>query len=332
MFVGTDEYKNALLYGEHFFKRKLYNQAKSWLNVAKDYNEYRNRAIYYLTLIDIKQGNYARARLALNSTNLAANYKNILLIKLNTLEYNFETVRNNCEENLNYSEDQLSALLNMASSYKQTGEYNISELMIKTVINSSSKYEFVKLDLVRLYMMKHDFYTAEKILNSIDTKKLFNSQIEAYQTLAVHIKYYLGLLNNKNNIYNIDSEYGKYRLFDQSDEVLMQHIAKHFKQDENYDSYFLKYLDIKKVLEQIKDTITSTNSIRELNCDRYNIRLDSPIGFNGIEATNDISVVTVPEGNIILTMYPIRLSDEKKKKKLATDKTLMRKRILGGIK
>lgn len=330
MFVGTKEYMNAFLYGEHFYKKKLYNQARSWFNVAKEYNEYKNKAIYYLILIDIKQGNYANARSKLNSTKIPAYLKNLLLIKLNTLEYNFEAVKNNCQENMNYIENQPITLLKMANAYKQTGDYDISELMLQTLINTSDKYEFVKLELAHLYMMKLDFYAADEILKNIDIRKLFDNQIVSCQTLEMYIKYYLGLLSTKDNIYNPNDCYGKYRIFDQSDEALINHIAKHFIQDENYDSYFLKYIDIKKVLEEIKDKITSTNSISELNCERYNIKLDSPIGFNGSDMITDISVITIPNDTTILTMFPIKLSSDFDKEGLSTNKTLMKKRVLGG--
>jgi len=333
MATNNNSYQNALQTAQFYNYNNDLKKARIWFNVAMDCEDTRSKALFRLIKLEIVAKNFVNARTILNNNSDISDFnKNYLLYRINECEYNFETSKNNLEKAMNVTCNP-NLLLNMAALYKETGDYSIASIIIESLLKMNPNDFSSIMEMVHLDMMKHEFYRAFdrfKTLGNINYKFKDNEKIE-YYTLEMYLKYFLGQLHTSDNIFNGNNSYRKYRLFNQSDEVLLEHIAKHFKKDDMFDSYFLKYLDIKKVLFEVKERIEAMNSItRDICCDTYNIRLDNPIGFCNNEITFDLQVSTIPGTSTIITMYPIRLSDEYDKEGLATSKTLMKKRILGG--
>lgn len=123
------------------------------------------------------------------------------------------------------------------------------------------------------------------------------------------------------------------RLLDKSDAPLLKHLSKHFDQTQkDNNGCFLESLDLKKLLQDAREKITTINGNHFEITDMYRFRLDEPIGFKHNELTNDLCVVTMIGTQDIVTMYPVLLSSEFDREGFSQDKAIALKRKQGGMK
>jgi tetratricopeptide (TPR) repeat protein len=174
--------------------------------------------------------------------------------------------------------------LEVFSEHKGIETYAMSELLYLALREGKFEqakriYEYIKSDA--------DYWTPS-------TK----SQIEFY------INYMLGKIKDKSSIRGY---YFGEQVADYSEEKAIRHIKLHL--DENDDkkihSVYLDGVDVEDVYDKSKIRITEINPFNINVIDRYIINFDSPIGIVQGEETDTVSVITLPNTNDILSIYPV---------------------------
>ncbi len=259
----------------------------------------------------IVNGNYLKARKLLQE-----NYKcnshilNQYYGLLENIENNFYRSKeyfNNC---LVFRGKELSALLSLAKVHMELGDYSIAKEILTNLQRKESYYYSATIDLIYLYILVHDYEQAYYWYQTIDFE---NVSARIYKQGQIIKTYLLKALGKNDMLNKIDcaTNYTASRIINNSDENLIRHIKKHINlENEYYNDKFFSNIDINKFLKLVKKKIATLNPNHFEISDMYRFSLDEPIGYRDKEFTNDIVVVTVLDTKCIITMYPIKLSNE----------------------
>jgi len=264
-----------------------------------------------LIQIDLINGKYARVRNVLRSNQSNAIELKRLYGLLENIENNFEKSKAYYSQCMINPDMQSKSLLALSKLYIQTGDNDIARKMLETLQLNRKFYIQSTFGLICLNILEQNYKDAYKYLNSISSDRLTPKLLQHYHKLEIYLLYNLGKL--KKSVTNCASirNYMLYRLFDDSEDLLLSHISKHKNQRDQYTKgCFFEYMDLKKLLIVAKEHIEEMNANHFELSDMYRFRLDTSIGFHGDEMTNDICVVTMIGTKDIITMYPILLSDE----------------------
>lgn len=319
--------------GMNYYNRNDYINARKYFELSYHTPGFMTDSLYRLLQIDLREGKYAKARMLLNANkdNHSLKLKKIYGL-LENIENNFKTAKKYYNECLLEPKLQNKALLSIAKLYIQTGDNEIAKKMLETLqLNPNYEIQAI-ISLICLNILEQDYQEAKRLLQEIDVKKLTPKVSQHYKFLTMYIKYFNGELKIVPSNLSQLNDYMIYRLFDNSDELLLKHLKKHLNQKErNSNGCFLPNTDLKKLLNIAQETIKNLNPNHFENSDMYRFRLDNPIGYKEKDLTKDLCVVTIIGTKDILTMYPVSLSDEFDKEGFSTNKELILKRNNGGI-
>lgn len=311
-----------------------YNQARCWTEMSYKNQKFKDLSLLKSIQIDLREGKYAKARKLLedNSENNSFELKKIYGL-LENIENNFEISKRYYSECMLDPKMQDKSLLSIAKLYIQTGDNDVARKMLET-LQFNEKFNIQStISLICLNILEQNYKYAYRLLETIDCSKLTPKLRQHYKNINIYLLYFLGKLNNYKCNFDPVKDYFIYRLLDQSDELLLNHVKKHTNQKGiETNGCFFKYLNFKNLLYNIRSQIELMNPNHFQLSDMYRFKLDAPIGFKGNEITSDICVVTIIGTKDILTMYPVVLSDQFDKEGMATSKELMLKRSSGGNK
>ncbi len=320
--------KEAFLNGYTCFSKKDYKNARFWYNISAQTPKYCNRSLARLTLISLKEENYAQARDILENSDT----KDPLLKRayglLERVELNFEQSQKYFSECMAYPKYQYSSFFDLAKLHVQMGDYDIAEKMFQTLQLNAKFYFQATLDLIYLYSLQTKFYEAKQSLMTINVSPLDKRQLEIYLILETYLKYFLGELRTSDS-QKFDANYVIKYLYHHNDNILLNHINRH-KFSSKVGMFFYPDLDLPKLLREVRSKIENMNGNHFEICDIYKFSLDYPIGFKEDVAIHDLCVATLLGTKDIITMYPIILSRDYNKEGLLTSEELKLKRILGG--
>lgn len=296
-------------------------------------DEYRKIAsLTRLVKIDTKEGNFKAAREKiseyqdLDDINLLYSLGN-----LEEIENNFNKSKECFNKCLNYPKMQKKALLALAWSYFQLGDYEIAKKMYETLIYDRDFAIQATMNLAALNIYMKDYYEARSLLETIKKSDLNNSLLKVYNALDICIMYYLDelelFLKYKPEL--AKKYYIRY-LTDKSDSLLIEHIARHRGQEQRIGGFFGD-LDLERLLEEAREKTERINANHFGTADMYRFSLDREIGYKGDITTKDICVVKMLGANKIITMYPILLSSEFDKESFLNSEELRLKRVRGDI-
>lgn len=332
--VLNNNFSQAFFNGQECWRNNDYVGARYWFEISINDSNFKEESLSKIIQIEIREGKYAKARQILNENkdiNSVA-LKQIYAL-LENIENNFETSRKYYSECMVDPNMQYKSLLAIAKLYFQTGDYEVAKKMYETLQLNPKFYIQATFGLISLNIFEHNFFEAQKLINEIDTSKLTSKLMQHYRILNYYIKYFLGQMKMSDNKFDPVRDYMIYRLFDHSDNTLLNHIERHRNQNEKEtNGCFFKYTDTKKLLYDARDVIGDMNANHFEVSDMYRFRLDTPIGYKGDVITNDLCVVTMIGTKDIITMYPVTLSEEFDKEGMATSKELKLKRLQGGMK
>lgn len=329
----AQNFRNAYLSGMDCWRNNDYINARSWFEISYNNPEFRNESLFKLIQIDLREGKYAKVRnLLRNNQSDAIEFKQVYGL-LENIENNFEKSKTYYSECMIDPDMQNKSLLAIAKLYIQTGDNEVARKMLETLQLNRKFYIQSTIGLVCLNILEENYKDAYKYLKSINSERLTPKLLQHYQILEMYLLRNLGKLRQSNNHFDPVKDYMIYRLFDDSEDLLLRHISKHMNQREKVtNGCFFKYIDLRKLLIDAREKIECMNSNHFEVSDMYRFRLDIPIGFKGDEETRDLCVVTMIGTKDILTMYPVLLSDEFDKEGFSTSEELMLKRSQGGIK
>lgn len=332
--VLNNDYRQAYFNGQKCWRVNDYVNARRWFEISINDSNFRDCSLSKLIQIEIKEGKYSKARQILNQN------KDIGSVELKQIYGLLESTENNYEQSKKYYSEcmvypamQYKSLLAIAKLYIQTGDYEVARKMFETLRLNPKFYIRATFGLVNLNILEHNFFEAQKLINEVNVSKLTPKSMQYYRNIDLYIKYFLGQLRLSDNKFDPVRDYMIYRLFDHSEDTLLAHIEKHRNQQERAtNGCFFKYTDTRKLLMDTRETIGDMNGNHFEFSDMYRFRLDTPIGYKGDLITSDLCVVTMIGTKDIVTMYPVSLSDEFDKERLATSKELKLKRLQGGIR
>ncbi|MCM1370549.1 MAG: hypothetical protein NC181_01480 [Clostridium sp.] len=321
---------------------KIYNEAMIFLNsydyasarkrfeyLCKKNGDFCNQARIKLVKIDIKEGKYARVRNILNNSKIHSTEIKFYYGLLENIEYNFERSKKYYSECMKDPSFQYKALISLTKLYTQTADYDIARNMYETLCLNEKFYVQAMFGLVCLNFLEKRYDEANRLLKSIDESTLTPKLLAHYDIMYTYTLYFLGELKDY-NFDNLENKYTISRLFNSSDEVLLNHIKMHKNQKEQFnDGCFLETIDLKDLLEIAREKIKTINANHFELSDMYRFKLDFPIGFKEDNLTYDLCVSTLIGTKDIITMYPVLLSDEFDMEKMSTSKKLMLKRNEG---
>ncbi len=256
-------------------------------------------------------GNYLKARKLLKENYKRNSYiLNQYYGLLENIENNFcrsKEYFNNC---LVFRKKELSALLSLSKVHIQLGNYGVAKEILTNLQKKESYYYQATIDLIYLYILLNDYEQAYYWYQTIDFE---NASARIYKHGQIIKTYLLKALGENEMLSKIDyvSNYTAVRIINNSDEDLIRHVRKHINLENEYaDDKFFSNIDINKLLKVVNKEIATLNPNHFEVSDIYRFSLDEPIGYKGNQLTNDIAVVTVLDTKCIITMYPIKLSNE----------------------
>lgn len=326
--------KDAYFKGIEFWNNNDYRNARYYFEMAYKYNgELNDLSLSKLIQIDLREGKYAKVRnLLKNNQSDIIEFKQVYGL-LENIENNFEKSKTYYSQCMIDPDMQNKSLLAIAKLYIQTGDNEVARKMLETLQLNRKFYIQSTIGLVCLNILEENYRDAYRYLKSINSDRLTTKLLQHYQILEMYLLRNLGKLKKSDNNFDPIKDYMIYRLFDDSEDLLLKHISKHMNQrDKDTNGCFFKYTDLKKLLIDAREKIENMNSNHFEVSDMYRFRLDTPIGFKGEEETRDLCVVTMIGTKDILTMYPVLLSDEFDKEGMSESKELLLKRKQGGIK
>ena len=330
----TQNSRESYFKGMDCWRHNDYINARRWFEISYNEPEFREESLYKLIQIDLREGKYAKVRKLLkeNIENQTVRLKQAYGL-LENIENNYESSKRYYSECMAEPKMQNRVLLSIAKLYIQTGNHQVARKMFETLQLNKYYNTQSTTGLICLNILEGNYKDAEKLLKEIDERRLTPKLYQHYQILNMYVKYFQGNLKTSDNHFDPVKEYMIYRLFDNSDETLLNHIQRHTNQrDRKSNGCFFEHTDLKKLLSDAREKIENMNSNHFEFSDMYRFRLDNPIGFKGSEITSDLCVATIIGTKDILTMYPVLLSDEFDKEGFSTSKELMIKRNYGGIK
>lgn len=326
--------KDAYFKGIEFWNNNDYRNARYYFEMAYKYNgELNDLSLSKLIQIDLREGKYAKVRnLLKNNQSDIIEFKQVYGL-LENIENNFEKSKTYYSQCMIDPDMQNKSLLAIAKLYIQTGDNEVAKKMLETLQLNRKFYIQSTIGLVCLNILEENYRDAYRYLKSINFDCLTPKLLQHYQILEMYLLRNLGKLKKSDNNFDSVKDYMIYRLFDDSEDLLLKHISKHMNQrDKDTNGCFFKYTDLKKLLIDAREKIENMNSNHFEVSDMYRFRLDTPIGFKGEEETRDLCVVTMIGTKDILTMYPVLLSDEFDKEGMSESKELLLKRKQGGIR
>lgn len=324
--------KDAYFRAIEYWNSNDYVNARIYFEMAYQYNgEFRDLSLSKLIQIDLREGKYAKVRnlLKTNQSN-AVEFKQVYGL-LENIENNFERSKTYYSQCMVDPDMQSKSLLAIAKLYIQTGDNEVARKMLETLQLNRKFYIQSTIGLVCLNILEENYKDAYKFLKTINSERLTPKLLQHYQILEMYLLRNLGKLKKTDDNFDPIRDYMIYRLFDDSEELLLRHISKHMNQSEKAtNGCFFKYTDLRKLLYDARNKIENMNSNHFEVSDMYRFKLDTPIGFKGEEVTSDLCVVTMIGTKDILTMYPVLLSDEFDKECMSESKQLLLKRKQGG--
>ena len=326
--------KDAYFNGIEFWNNNDYIKARYYFEMAYKYNgELKDLSLSKLIQMDLREGKYAKARnLLRNNQSDIIEFKQVYGL-LENIENNFEKSKTYYGQCMIDPDMQNISLLAIAKLYIQTGDNEVARKMLETLQLNGNFFVQSTINLVCLNILEGNYRDAYRYLKSINSDHLTPKLMQHYQILEMYLLRNLGKLKKSDNNFDPVKNYMLYRLFDNSEDLLLKHISKHMNQrDKDTNGCFFKYTNLKKLLIDAREKIENMNSNHFEFSDMYRFRLDTPIGFKGEEETRDLCVVTMIGTKDILTMYPVLLSDEFDKEGMSESKELLLKRKQGGIR
>ncbi len=330
----NNDLRQAFLNGQECWRKNDYVKARYWFQISMNDSNFRAKSLSKLIQIEIREGKYSKAR------QMLIENKDISGIGLKQIYGLLENIENNFEQSKKYYSEcmidpntQYKSLLAIAKLNIQTGDYEVARKMYETLRLNPKFYIQSTIGLIALNIFEYNFFEAQKLINEINASKLTPKLNQHYRILDMYIKYFLGQLRISDNKFDPVKDYMIYRLFDHSEDILLNHIKKHCNQAaKETTGCFFQDINTQKLLHDARDRIQDMNANHFEASDMYRFKLDTPIGYKGNLITSDLCVVTIIGTKDIITMYPVSLSEEFDKEGMSTSKDLKLKRLQGEIK
>lgn len=312
--------------GKDFYKKGNYENAIKYLEKSLRDSNHRIDAYNLLFKIYFKIGLFDQARILLNE---ALNYNEPSIFYnmglLEEYEGNFNEAYKYFIECLSYKEFHNLALFNIGKIYAELGINNEAFSIYNKLLNTELYIE-TKLEIIYTLVRCLEYEKAFQLTDSIKYSELHSKLRDDYNDLITLLKFRMNMIENPSSL-RPHKDYKSYLLLYSDDNILLEHIKKHSRQDDKYTmGCFFDNLDLSQLLRLTKEKINYLNPIFTNKVDAYRFSFDKSIGFKKDSKTRDIVVITLLGTKQIITMYPVKFSKEFDKEKFNNNEELSLKR------
>ena len=261
-------------------KKENKDEAKEILENLLDTN-LRNKVLFQLGKLEMEDGNVISARYYFKNL-LKTKNRSVTLFELGKLE----KFSDNCEQSKNYFRQFLNE--RDSSSNKVKEFYALQYLLFLEIHDENYEEAYIIF---------------QKILEHSEVKKISHKNLVQ---INLYLKYKLERLNEEDKE-EMKNSYFFNQLQNYDEKRAIDHIKNHLDENNTKREHtiFLNSISIKKLYNEISLIIKILKPKTFNLCDKYILDYEYAIGeINGVK-TNTIEIITFPNTNDIITMYPI---------------------------
>lgn len=301
---------------ELYAKGKKYNKrpqiARKFFEESYGFSSTRYKSLLQLISLDLKEGNFAHARMLINSHQEEygnENRFNVFKSYVEHDEYNFGRERNIilqnlCENNYEFTNEKL------ADISVQFGRTDEAFRAYCELLENPKWFTKGIFKMTQLEILGGDYKAAYNFLSLLDFNELNFHQQCIYKDFLKYINFLKGKLKRK-HINHLANNYKYSRLLEKGEDSLIKHVEKHkTRRPDHNDGCLLRDINIPDLVAEAKEIIGVINPVYNLSSDKYYINMGRTIGTLLEAEMNGLCVVTFPGSNIIITMYPVILSED----------------------
>lgn len=295
-----------------FLKDRDFTKAKEEYFKLLDNPEYREKSLITIARIMIRENDFDKARKILKMINPntynSDYYETCAFLEYN--DYNFDKSNIYFDKCIDLNARVEEIIFNKAINEMTKGNRNIAIAMLESLGLDESFDIRVQFELIILYLYYEEYDKAKRLIDKINPRILEREQFLKYRILNTYILYHINQLKEyKNMDLSIVSPYHYSVLTSDNDDVLLEHISKHFGYEYDQESYFYNTIDKIKFLEDVKEKIQCINPCFHESSTTYHLNMDDNVGIKNGTPTKSICVVKAINTEKIITVYPIILSD-----------------------
>jgi len=217
------------------------------------------------------------------------------------MEGNFKEAREICEKILD-TKELYNAKLTIGRTYALEGDF-ISARKIFNDLISNHIDDYAYFELVYLLIQENKFEEAYETLNEMP---LIFRKLSLYLNLETYLEYHLGI--------DIDPEwldvtYFGSQLHEYSYEKLLNHILNHDSIDKTYYADFNSSVDLYSLIGEVLDKKKELAPTQRFLLDKYIIECDDIIAKMEGEDIKHVVINVLPNSDKIISMYPVRISE-----------------------
>ena len=270
----------------------------------------RTHAMLELGRLEVNEGNNVKAReyfeQLLNKQNRT--YAMLELGRLEVSEGNNVKAREYFEQLLN-TQNRTYAALELGRLEVSEGNNVKAREYFEQLLNTQNRI-YAMHELIFLNIKEGQYLEAYKMFKNGGYKKLERG--ESYH-LDIFLKYKLGIIEYE-QISNKD--YHIRQLFNYDVSSALEHITKHLDEDDKKIKHtvFNQDVNLEELFNYSRKQIKYLNPIEISTSHKYILDCEQEIATIDGYSTRRLKVVTIPNTDHILTMYPVRTYEKKKNK------------------
>lgn len=295
-----------------YMKHRNFSKAKDEYYKILESKEYNEIAALNIARVLIRENDFKTAREFLdikNPSDIEQHCELMGLLEAN--EYNFYKSNKQFDKCINLNSRSQEIIYNKAINHILLGNKELSICMLESLKFDKNYYVKSILSLITLYIYYKEYDKALTVLNEINIYELDRENLTRYRILYTYVLYHLDKLNNcdSNTLGKINS-YHYSILTSQNDDLLINHITKHFGYENDQKSFIYNTIDKQNLIKITRDKIKMLNPGIHECATTYYIKHNEIIGINNGIPTNTLCAVVVPNTDKIITLYPILLSND----------------------
>lgn len=320
-------YKGMITYAKDLIFEHQYEEARKVLEILEKVPECHDEAVLGLAKIDVKEGNYQRARNRLIYGEIKDKAMLLFFLgELETHEYNYNSAREIYQKALSASSEKGNTHLAIGRLDMLTGELIRARKTFQNLADSWEYHRAAAFHLTYLDIMEGKYGQAEHRLLQINKNAMSERNLFHYRRLLNYIRIMNGTTNKWIESISKDDNYALYRLIHPEDrKTLLEHIERH-KQDDGKTAYFMRHIHLENLLEEVKELSKSRVPSFYKGKNQYRMRLPYEIGVKDGVPTRNLTLVTYPGTEIEITMYPGIFSTEFDREGMSSSVELIEKR------
>lgn len=294
-----------------FLKERDFTKAKEEYYKLLDNPEYRDKALITIAKIMVRENDFDKARKLLEMVKPDIDnsnyYETYAFLEYN--DYNFDKSNMYFDKCIDLNARVEEIIFNKAINEMTKGNKNLAIAMLESLGLNESFNIRVQFELIILYLYYEEYDKAKKLIDKINLKTLTREDFIKYRILNTYILYHTNELKQCNiSRPNIVSPYHYNILTSDNDDILLDHISKHFGYEYDPESYFYNTIDKIKLLKEVREKLQNINPCFHESSTTYHLNMGEDIGIKNGSPTRSICVVKAINTDRIITMYPIILS------------------------